>query len=343
MSKTHRVIVNGEQFSARRGEVLLDAALTSGVHIPYDCRSGHCGSCRVQIVSGTLFGSDGREAKACQCRVITDVEVAVEEVPEVTTVNGTVTALEQLAPDVVELAVSLQEPFDYLPGQYLQVQFRGYPARCFSPTVPMDRFGDRRSIHFHIRCVPDGRVSSVLGTDISIGHRVKLVGPFGSAFLRPGLRNPLVLVASGTGFAPIWSIADAAVRENPGREIVLLVGARTIESLYMIPALWRLASCPNVSIVPVTSKRQTGSPVVRIGSPLDYLPALQGNDIVYVAGAPGLVQAVADVARAGGVTWYADEFTPSDDREEGLLSKAVHWLTREEPVPSPSMATQLRR
>jgi 3-phenylpropionate/trans-cinnamate dioxygenase ferredoxin reductase subunit len=336
MSKTHRVMVNGEVFSARRGEVLLDAALTSGVHIPHDCRSGHCGSCRVQIVSGTLFGSDGREAKACQCRVISDVEVAVEEVPDVITVNGAVTALEQLAPDVVEVAVALQEPLDYLPGQYLQVQFRGYPARCFSPTVPMDRFGDRRFIHFHIRRVPDGRVSSALGADISIGHRVKLTGPFGSAFLRPGLSNPLVLVASGTGFAPIWSIADAAVRENPRREIALLVGARTIESLYMIPALWRLASCPHVSIVPVTSKRQTDSAVVHVGSPLDYLPALQGDDIVYVAGAPGLVQAVADVARAGGVTWYADVFAPSADQGEGLLSKAVNWLTRDAPVPDPS-------
>jgi 3-phenylpropionate/trans-cinnamate dioxygenase ferredoxin reductase subunit len=57
--------------------------------------------------------------------VITDVEVAVEEVPEVTTVNGCVTALQSVAPDVVELCISLHEQLDYLPGQYLQVQFRG--------------------------------------------------------------------------------------------------------------------------------------------------------------------------------------------------------------------------
>lgn len=344
MSKMHRVIVNGEQFSARRGELLLDAALTSGVHIPYDCRSGHCGSCRVQIVSGTLFGSDGREAKACQCRVIADVEVAVEEVPEVTTVNGCLTALQPVAPDVVELCISLQEPLDYLPGQYLQVQFRGYATRCYSPTVPMDRFGDERSLHLHVRRVRGGRVSSALGTDIAVGHRVKLTGPFGSAYLRPGLSNPLVLVASGTGFAPIWSIADAAVRENPRREIALLVGARTIESLYMIPALWRLASCPNVTIVPVTSKSQAASPVVRTGSPVDYLPSLRGDDIVYVAGAPAMVEAVGEIAKASGALWYADAFAPSAGREEGLLSKAVNWLKRDVQVAAPPIvASRARR
>jgi 3-phenylpropionate/trans-cinnamate dioxygenase ferredoxin reductase subunit len=338
MRKIHHVVVNGEPFSARRGDVLLDAALTAGVHIPHDCRSGHCGSCRVQIVSGTLFGSDGREAKACQCRVIADVEVAVDEMPEVTTVNGVVTALQDLAPDVVELCIALQDPFDYLPGQYLQVQFRGCPARCYSPTVPMDSFGDRRSFHLHIRRVPNGRVSSALGTEINVGHRVKLTGPFGSAFLRPGLRHPLVLVASGTGFAPIWSIADAAVRENPQREIVLLVAARTMESLYMIPALWRLASCPNVSIVPITSKRQSASPVVRSGSPVDHLPAIQRNDIVYVAGAPPLVQAISEIARTSGAACYADAFAPSAERAEGLLSKAMTWLTHEAPISSPSIA-----
>jgi 3-phenylpropionate/trans-cinnamate dioxygenase ferredoxin reductase subunit len=276
--------------------------------------------------------------------VITDVEVAVEEVPEVTTVNGCVTALQSVAPDVVELCISLQEQLDYLPGQYLQVQFRGYASRCYSPTVPMDRFGDDRCLHLHVRRVRGGHVSSALGTDIRVGHRVKLTGPFGSAYLRPGLSNPLVLVASGTGFAPIWSIADAAVRENPRREIALLVGARTIASLYMIPALWRLASCPNITIVPVTSKRQATSQVVRTGSPVDYLPPLRADDIVYVAGAPPIVEAVGEIAKASGAIWYADAFAPSAEQEEGLLSKAVSWLTRDVHAAAPSIvASRARR
>jgi NAD(P)H-flavin reductase/ferredoxin len=344
MRKTHRVIVNGEQFSACRGDVLLDAALMSGVHIPHDCRSGHCGTCQVRIVAGALFGGDAREAKACQCRVIADVTVTVEEVPDVTTASGRVTALRPVAPDVVELCIALQRPLEYLPGQYLQVQFRGFAARYYSPTVPLDRFGDGRSIQLHVRRVPGGHVSSALGTDIAVGHRVKLRGPFGSAYLRPGLSNPLVLVAGGTGFAPIWSIADAAMRDNPQRQIVLLVGARTFESLYMIPALWRLASCPNVTIIPVTDTRQTASPVVRTGSPIDHLPTLYADDIVYAAGPPPLVEAVIDMAEASGATCYADAFVPNAERQAGLLSRAVNWLTGDTQVPSPStVPSQLPR
>ena len=245
MPKSHLVTVNGQKFSARRGDVLLDAALISGVHIPHDCRSGHCGTCRVRIVAGAVFGGDADEAKACQCRVIGDVAVAVEEVPDVATVNGRVAVLVARGARRRRRGIWLQRPFEYLPGQYFQVQFGGYPARYYSPTGPMDRDGDGRSFHLHVRRVAGGRVSQALGREIAVGHRVKLKGPFGTAYLRPGLSNPLVLVAGGTGFAPIWSIADAAMRENPAREIALLVGAGTIELLlHHSSSVAKLASCP---------------------------------------------------------------------------------------------------
>src|SRR5262249_34185672 len=336
MRKSHRVIVNGEEFSACRGDVLLDAALMSGVHIPHDCRSGHCGTCHVRIIAGDLFGSGhSREAKACQCRVISDVRVAVEDVPDATSETGRAPALILVAPHVVAASVALRRPVDPMPGQYFQIQFRGFAARCYSPTAPLDRFGDGRSIHLHVRRLPGGHVSSALGAKIRRGHRVRLKGPFGSAYLRSGLTNRLVLVAGGTGFAPIWSIADAAMRENSEREVVLVVGARSIESLYMIPALWRLAGCPNVTILPVTQDRQTVSPVIQTGFPTDYVPELYADDIVYVAGPPSLVEAVEDMADAGGATCYADPFVTSPNSQEGLLTRAVNWLMGDSQVASP--------
>jgi 3-phenylpropionate/trans-cinnamate dioxygenase ferredoxin reductase subunit len=69
----------------------------------------------------------------------------------------------------------------------------------------------------------DGRVSTSLGKRITPGHRVKLTGPYGSAHFRPNLDSRLILVATNTGFAPIWSIAVAALRENPERKIKLLL------------------------------------------------------------------------------------------------------------------------
>jgi NAD(P)H-flavin reductase/ferredoxin len=337
MSKTHRVIVNGQEFAACRGDILLDVALMNGVHIPHDCRSGHCGTCSVRIVTGQLFGNGAsREAKACQCRVVSDVQIEIEEVPDVTTTIGRVTAVKPLASDVVAVRIVPQDPVEYLPGQYLQVQFRGFPARCYSPTVAMDRSGDRRAVHLQVRRVRGGRVSSALGKIIKPGHRVKLKGPFGSAYLRPGQSGQrLVLVASGTGFAPIWSIADAAMRENSRRELVLAVGARSIETLYMIPALLRLARCPNATIIPVVDTPQTVTAAIHTGSPVDYLPTLYTDDIVYAAGAPRLVEAVKQIAGASGATCYSDPFVPNAEGQRGLLSRAADWLLGAPPLTSP--------
>jgi hypothetical protein len=129
-------------------------------------------------------------------------------------------------------------------------------------------------------------VSSALGRDIRAGHRVKLTGPFGRAFFRAGHTGRVVLVASGTGFAPMWSVAVAAIMEQPERELVFVVAARSIRSLYMHAALCRLALFPNVTLIPMVSEPQKISHAVRSGRPTDHLPRLTPDDVVYTAGAP---------------------------------------------------------
>jgi 3-phenylpropionate/trans-cinnamate dioxygenase ferredoxin reductase subunit len=307
------VLINGEAFPANCGDLLLDAALLHGIDIPYDCRSGYCGSCRVRVLEGLVLGgqtSDPESVLACQCRVISDLELALEEVPEITRFNGRVLDLGPLANDIAEVCIELPRPAHYLPGQHYRVEFRGFPPRSYSPTVPLDGPADDRVVRFHVRRVSNGHVSSALGGAIRERHRVKLTGPFGSAYLRPHLPDRLVLVASGTGFAPLWSIADAALRERPERELVFVVGARTLESLYMIPALCRLALYPNVNIIPVVSQPQTTSRIVRQGRQTDHLPALSEHDVVYTAGAPAMVESVARLANAAAARCYADAFVP---------------------------------
>ncbi len=341
--KICRLDVNGETFSGYCGDLLLDAALMNGVHIPHDCRSGYCGTCRVRVVAGRSFGgrsNDGEFVHACQCRIVSDLKVVVEDVPETVSVAGRVTDLVSLAPDVFEVCIEPSEPLHFIPGQYCSVQFRGYPARCFSPTAPLDWPCDAGLIRFHIRVLPDGRVSSALGWKIGRGHRVKLAGPFGTAYLRPYPAQRLVLVASGTGFAPIWAIAEAAIKEQPQRELVLLVAARTLKSFYMIPALCRLALFPNVTIVPMVSQHRSVTEAVREGRPTDHLPALSPRDVVYAAGAPAMVEAVARIAAAAGAKCHSDPFEPdvSPSEATGFLSRAADWFSGETASPPLSMA-----
>ena len=333
MAKICRILVNGNEFAANRGDLLLDAALMNGVDIPHDCRSGHCGTCLVRLMKGRVFGGqtvDPKTVHACQCRVISDLVIAVEEAPEVETISARVVSLETRAPDVTEVRLGLSRPLFRFPGQYCRVQFRGFPARCYSPTVPLDAAADVRFMHLHIRVLPGGRVSSALGKEIREGHRVKITGPLGSAYLRPHPHR-LVLIAGGTGFAPIWSIADAAMWERPDRELVLIVGARDVEGLYMIPALCRLARCPNATIIPVISEAQATPPAVRTGMPTEYIPKLTARDVIFTSGPPPMVKAVAALAQAAGAACYADPFVPAGaaTARQGVVSRTLAWLNRQ--------------
>jgi NAD(P)H-flavin reductase/ferredoxin len=326
------VHVNDQGFIAHRGELLLDAALINGVDMPHDCRSGVCGTCKIRVLSGMVIGGECEErgmVKACQARVITDLELLVEPVPEVLTTKGVLLGVTPLAPDVVELSIRPSKAISYLPGQYYKFQFRGYPARYFSPTAPMDRPFDGHALHLHVRRIPDGRVSPALGREIQPGHPVTLTGPHGSAYFRPEQHNRLVLIGTGTGFAPIWSIAEAAVAENPNREIVLIVGAKTLASLYMAPAFRRLKDYRNVQLIPtVSDKPPNVARIVRKGRPTDFMPALSPDDVIYACGAPAMVDSIKEFANASGAMFYADPFTPSHGADDGerIFAKAMAWL-----------------
>lgn len=331
MQKTCKVTLNKETFFANCGDLLLDGAMMNGIDLPHDCRSGICGTCRVRLVDGKVFGGTEQGSDmihACQARVVSDIEIVTEPVPDPVRRSARVAELKQLAPDVIGVCLELPKPLGYLAGQYCKVQFRGFPARCYSPAYPLEGGPNARRLHFHIRKVPNGIVSSALGEGIRIGHRVRLTGPFGSAFFRPNHVGRMVLVASGTGFAPMWSVAVAAIMERPRRELTFIVAAQQLRSFYMHAALCRLAQFPNVTIIPVVSEAQTISPVFRSGWPTDHLPALLPDDVVYTSGAPAMTESIARIASGAGARCYTDPFVSDGKTAEpvNLMARVVGWL-----------------
>src|SRR5262245_1702705 len=105
MARSHEITVNGTSFVARRGELLLDAALSNGVDLPYNCRAGHCGTCCVRFVSGEVQGGQGSEpgiVHACQCRIVGDVVVEKDQPSGVRSVEGVLASLRALSPEVME-------------------------------------------------------------------------------------------------------------------------------------------------------------------------------------------------------------------------------------------------
>lgn len=326
-----RITVNGKSFRGARGELLLDAALRNGIEIPYDCRAGHCGTCCVRVLSGDVRGGLGSEpgiVHACQCRIAGDAVVEKADAVRVRTVDCVLSSLRRLSSEVLEVGITPSRALPSLAGQYAQVRFDGFPSRPYSITLPVHGNSDTRKIWFHIRQMKDGRVTAALGKRIKLGHRVKLTGPYGSAYFRAHRPGRIICVATNTGFAPIWSIAVAALREAPQRNLMVIVGGRSLQSLYMGPALARLAAFPNVRVVPVCSNQQSKPNIVWPGRPTDYLPPIMPTDVLYACGSPNMVESMKSIAARVGVVCHADPFLPAAEAtpERGMLTRATGWL-----------------
>jgi NAD(P)H-flavin reductase/ferredoxin len=331
MTERHQITIDGQSFLARQGELLLDAALNNGIDLPFDCRSGHCGTCCVRLISGGVRGGAGSEpgvVHACQCRISGHAVIEKSQSMAVRTIEGVLSTLRPLSSEVLEVGIRTDRALPYHAGQYVQARFRGFPSRPYSITHPVQGSAGSNIVWFHIRRMRDGRVTSALGRRIKPGHRVTLTGPLGSAHFRPDFGSRLVLVATNTGFAPIWSIAVAALRENPSRRMMVIAGGRSIESLYMGPALGRLAQFPNVLVVPVCSSSHVQSNIFMPGRPTDYLPRLLPTDVLYACGAPGMVESVKSIAADVGAVCYADPFLPATDdaAESGNRKRGITRL-----------------
>jgi 3-phenylpropionate/trans-cinnamate dioxygenase ferredoxin reductase subunit len=328
MSKCN-LTVNGRRIRANIGDTLIDAAIGGRILIPHDCFSGQCETCRVTVESGAVDdcgSADGKTVLACQATVDGDAMISFDDLPPVKKQTGIVGDIRPLSPDVVEVIVWLSRPFDYLPGQYVSLGFRGFPARDYSPTVRMNGELNKRELVFHIKRLPDGIVSSQLGSGIRGGHRVQIRGPFGQAFLRePDTGGVLVLVSSGTGWAPIWSIARAAGQAGLARDTIVIAGARDMAGLYMRPALDWLAGTGFAEVI-ATSRTGHGGRV-KPGRPDHYLPLLGHSDIVHVAGAPRFVDMIKSKARNAAARCYADPFLPSR-QAAGLGHRILRRVSR---------------
>jgi 3-phenylpropionate/trans-cinnamate dioxygenase ferredoxin reductase subunit len=319
------ITINGTPVAARTGETLIDAGLGGRILIPHDCCSGQCDTCRVTIVDGEVDDqgtADGKTVLACQATVTGSAAITFEEVPAPARRTGQITAIKPLSDDILEVCVALTRPLDYLPGQYLSVQFSGFPARDYSPTAFMNGELDPSILVFHIKRYRHGTVSSQFGNRIGIGHRVRVRGPFGHAFLRAPLPNTmLVLVSAGTGWAPIWSLARSACLDHGNRDIAIIAGARDGANLYMSEALHWLRDFGIKDIVTTCSFNPRDNDLP--GRPRHYLPTLGLHDTVYAAGGPGVVAEIAQKAGAAGARCYSDPFLQSG-QSPGLFNRLAN-------------------
>ena len=313
-------------FDCPPGATLLDAALAAGWELPYSCRRGSCETCRADIVSGQVAPAASADGSALLCctRPLSDVTIAPLRIERKTArdeprrVTGKLYRLRWAASDVAVLDIRFPAGTRaaFKAGQYLNVLIDGHEPRSFS-MANAPRASD--GVQLHVRVVPGGLFGQRLKDGMAAGEPIDLELPFGDFHLREAPGKPAILVAGGTGFAPMQSLLEDALAKNPDREFTLYWGGRNLASLYAMDqiARWQRRH-KHFRFVGVLSEEPPPAGL-RAGlvhqAVLADHPSLADCD-VYVCGAPGLVQAARADFTARGLPpdrFFADSFvTPGE-------------------------------
>lgn len=235
-------IEGGASFSAEAGESLLDAAERHGIALPHDCRLGGCGTCRIRLVSGAVeyeeqpFGLSTEEAQqgyalACQARAQGDLVIAAgrDDLPETLSTNATIREIRRVTEGIVHLVLETPQPIPYLAGQYLNVHLGDGSPRSFS----MASAPGGTQLDFHVRRVPGGRFTEQQLDQAQPGQVLEVEVPLGTFYLRKEDYRPLLMVATGTGIAPIRAILESLLDDPDCPPVWLYWGMRTEADLWL--------------------------------------------------------------------------------------------------------------
>lgn len=337
MNRTITVLPAGHRFEVDESETVLAAAIRQGVGLPYGCQDGACGSCKCRWISGAfdlaphqakaLSEQERSEGMVLTCRMHPHEDVVIEcaELPAADMfpprkMPCRVQEIEMLAPDVARLRLQLpaNDTFRYHAGQYLQFILRDGSRRSYSmANAPTGQ----PSVDLHIRHMPGGKFTDQVFGSLKVRDILRMEGPFGSSYLREGGDKPLVLLASGTGLAPIKAMLEQLRAQDSTRPTHLYWGGRGRADLYLLEwARAQAAELPWLDFVPVLSEPDAGWEG-RTGfvhrAVMTDLPDLSGFE-VYACGAPVMVDAArADFTERCALpadAFHADAFTSEADK-----------------------------
>ncbi|MDP4302435.1 2Fe-2S iron-sulfur cluster-binding protein [Leptothrix discophora] len=298
----------GLRFEVADGETVLDAALRQQVALPHDCRFGGCGSCRMTLQDGAVdydelpLALSPEEAESgqvlcCQARPLRDLVLCAPPgaaLPPTRRGTARVESLRQLADDVLHLGLRVElpddEPLAWLPGQYLNVKLPDGRSRSFS--MASRPSGDNH-VDLHVRRIPGGHFTDRVAPTLRPGERMDVELPLGSFRLRPEAWRPLVMVATGTGLAPIKAMLESLMDDPDCPPVSLYWGARTPADLYLHEQIagWgeRLHDFRYVPVLSRAGADWDGRRGHVQDAVLDDLPDLSEHAL-YLCGSPAMIE-----------------------------------------------------
>jgi CDP-4-dehydro-6-deoxyglucose reductase len=329
-------------FTVDRDERILAAAIRQGIGLPYGCRDGACGSCKSRLLEGrVIHGAHQSKALSadeeaagfiltCCATPQTDCVVEARSVPgagefPILKLPSRVMAIDKPSPDVAVLKLQLpaNQNLQYRAGQYVEFILRDGARRSYSMANAPHLLGTPPAIELHIRHMPGGKFTDHVFGAMKEKDILRVEGPFGSFFLRETSDKPMVLLASGTGFAPIKALIEHMEFKGITRPTVLYWGCRSKADLYLHEwAEAAAARLPHLRYVPVLSEPKTedgwtGRTGLVHQAVMTDLPDLSGHQ-VYACGAPIMVESAERdfTARCGlpADEFFADSFTSAADQ-----------------------------
>ena len=330
---------SGRTFTTTNSETLLVSAIAQGINLPYGCKDGACGSCKCKKVSGSVT-HNAHQAKAlsheeeaagfvltCCAKATSDVVLESKQVTEVGALPikklpARVTRLERLSRDVMLLKLQLpaNDNFAYRAGQYIEIILRDGARRSYSMACASNA---GTGLELHLRHMPGGKFTDHVFGPMVEKEILRFEGPYGSFYLREDSSKPIILLASGTGFAPVKAMLEHLQFLGSKRAVVLYWGGRRPQDLYMQDwVVAQQAVLPQLKYVPVVSDAApddlwTGRSGLVHRAVLEDFADLS-NHQVYACGAPVMVDAARRdfLAQAGlpAEEFFADAFTSEADK-----------------------------
>ena len=343
---SHQIVVqpSGRHFSTDEGETILAAGIRQGISLPYGCKDGACGSCKCKKISGEVRMAD-YQAKAlsadelaqgliltCRASALSDLVLESRQVVSadafpVKKMPVRVQSLEKLSADVMRVMLQLPatEAMQFHAGQYIEFLLRDGSRRAYSmANAPHTLVAGQPMVELHIRHMPGGLFTDHVFGAMKEKEIQRVEGPHGSFFLREDSPSPIVLLASGTGFAPIKALLEHMQHKGITRPTRLYWGGRRPSDLYMNDwVLAQLPRMPQLQYIPVVSDAlaedawngRTGFVHQAV---LQDTPSLQGYQ-VYACGAPIVVDSARKDYVAHGLSeddFFADSFTSEADKAQ---------------------------
>ncbi len=316
------------------GSTILEAALQAGIDYPHGCRAGNCAGCKSRLHSGdvelspysefALSDAEFKDGLILACRAVPwsncDVswcepdDVAIHPVLDL---NCEVHALDPLTHDIVSLKLKItnSHTFAFSSGQFVYVEFDGFPRREYSIASLTDDI-----LEFYIRIIPGGTVSPFVATYLDIGERVRVNGPYGNMFYRQQHEGPVFAIAGGSGLSAIQPVVLESLQQRPQRMVSLYHGVRAEQDVFRQNMFNELQTqhvafsyCPVLSATTQQSKRKTGMLAEVLDKELQDVVAGKA----YLAGPPPMVRSCSEVLAEKGMdpmNIHADPFFTEADQ-----------------------------